>query len=101
MNDREQNSLQSNKPSACWRRVAKLLHLKPLLFCFQEGEAEEKQLEGQREVLQKAQVKRKRYEGVLAQFWAGLEALPGNPDVRQPYGIATVINIASQEASTS
>jgi hypothetical protein len=35
-------------------------------YCHEEGEAEEKQLEGQREVLQKAQVKRKRYEGRLA-----------------------------------
>lgn len=32
----------------------------------EDSEAEEKQLEGQREVLQKAQVKRKRYEGNLA-----------------------------------
>lgn len=73
VNDREQNSSLSNKhnkPSACWCRVAKLLYLNPPLSCLQEGEAEEKQLEGQREVLQKAQVKRKRYEGVSAQFWA-------------------------------
>ena len=90
MNDREQNSSQSNKhnkPSACWCRVAKLLYLNPPLSCLQEGEAEEKQLEGQREVLQKAQVKRKRYEGVLAQFW--------NSNIDQ-HCLARQINITKQ-----
>ncbi|CAL1132481.1 unnamed protein product [Cladocopium goreaui] len=59
------------------RRQREIADLEAMRSRFQkEGEAEEKQLEGQREVLQKAQVKRKRYEGY--------EALAASVNTKRP-----------------
>jgi len=59
------------------RRQREIADLEAMRARFQkEGEGEEKQLEGQREVLQKAQVKRKRYEGY--------EALAASVNTKRP-----------------